>query len=58
MAAGIASDCNPQKFKIKLNKILGFFDSSWVKYIHEKQDVNMLNTMNNTDCDWPDNIIW
>ncbi|HHT3861048.1 TPA: DUF6904 family protein, partial [Klebsiella variicola] len=32
--------------------------SLWGKYAREKQDIKMLNEMNNTSWVWPDNINW
>ncbi|EPK4144817.1 DUF6904 family protein, partial [Serratia marcescens] len=34
------------------------FHSLWGKYAREKQDIKMLNEMNNTSWVWPDNINW
>lgn len=34
------------------------FDSLWGKYTREKQDIKMLNEMNDTPWDWPEDINW
>jgi hypothetical protein len=41
-----------------VNQYCSFFHSLWGKYAREKQDIKMLNEMNNTSWVWPDNINW
>jgi hypothetical protein len=44
--------------KKQLISIVRSFHSLWGKYAREKQDIKMLNEMNNTSWVWPDNINW
>jgi hypothetical protein len=44
--------------KKAVNQYCSFFHSLWGKYAREKQDIKMLNEMNNTSWVWPDNINW
>ncbi len=48
---------SPSKEKA-VNQYCSFFHSLWGKYAREKQDIKMLNEMNNTSWVWPDNINW
>jgi hypothetical protein len=41
-----------------VNQFVRSFHSLWGKYAREKQDIKMLNEMNNTSWVWPDNINW
>jgi hypothetical protein len=41
-----------------VNQYCSSFHSLWGKYAREKQDIKMLNEMNNTSWVWPDNINW
>ncbi|HCT9709915.1 MULTISPECIES: hypothetical protein [Citrobacter] len=42
----------------QLISIIRSFDSLWGKYTREKQDIKMLNEMNDTPWDWPEDINW
>lgn len=48
----------PEQRKKQLISIVRSFHSLWGKYAREKQDIKMLNEMNNTSWVWPDNINW
>ena len=48
----------PELRKKQLRNILCSFDPLWGKYVREEQDIKMLNEMNNTVWDWPENINW
>lgn len=48
----------PELRKKQLRNILCSFDPLWKKYVREEQDIKMLNEMNNTVWDWPENINW
>jgi hypothetical protein len=41
-----------------VNQYCSFFSFIMGKYAREKQDIKMLNEMNNTSWVWPDNINW
>ncbi|VTM44256.1 Uncharacterised protein [Klebsiella pneumoniae] len=49
---------SPEQRKKQLISIVRSFHSLWGKYAREKQDIKMLNEMNNTSWVWPDNINW
>jgi hypothetical protein len=49
---------SPEQKKKQLISIVRSFHSLWGKYAREKQDIKMLNEMNNTSWVWPDNINW
>ncbi|STV61557.1 Uncharacterised protein [Klebsiella pneumoniae] len=44
--------------KKAVNQYCSFFSFIMGKYAREKQDIKMLNEMNNTSWVWPDNINW
>ncbi len=56
--AAILSAYLRSKEKKQLISIVRSFHSLWGKYAREKQDIKMLNEMNNTSWVWPDNINW
>ncbi|EGC7113125.1 hypothetical protein H9T43_002302 [Salmonella enterica] len=49
---------SPAQRKKQLASIIHSFDSLWGKYTREKQDIKMLNEMNSTIWDWPEDINW
>ena len=48
----------PEQRKKQLASVLRSFDSLWGKYAQERQDINMLNEMNHSVWEWPDDIKW
>lgn len=52
------ANLHPELRNKQLRNILCSFDPLWGKYVREAQDIKMLNEMNNTIWDWPENINW
>lgn len=57
-AAILSAYLRSKEKKKQLISIVRSFHSLWGKYAREKQDIKMLNEMNNTSWVWPDNINW
>ncbi|EHP4170959.1 hypothetical protein KO950_000801 [Salmonella enterica] len=52
------ANLHPELRNKQLRNILCSFDPLWGKYVREAQDIKVLNEMNNTIWDWPENINW